>query len=77
MASSNTPIAVIAKPEPETLSKEERAAAMARFWQTVDRIRARNADKDPDEEQAFISEVVEEVRQERYERAQGEASERR
>lgn len=41
-----------------------------RFWQAVDRIRERNADKDPDEELAFITEVVEEVRQEQYDREQ-------
>lgn len=39
-----------------------------RFWQTVERIRAQNAEKDPDEVLREITEVVEEVRQERYER---------
>lgn len=42
-----------------------------RFWQTVDQIRERNADQDPDEALAFITAVVEGVRQERHERAQG------
>ena len=41
-----------------------------RGWQAVDRIRERNAGKDPEEEMAFITEVVEEVRQERYDAAQ-------
>ncbi len=45
----------------------ERCNADERFWQTVDRIRERNADKDPDEELTFITGVVEEVRQERHE----------
>lgn len=45
----------------------ERCDTEARFWQTVDRIRERNADKDPDEELNFITDVVEEVRQERHE----------
>jgi hypothetical protein len=39
-----------------------------RFWQTVEQIRARNADKDPDEVLREVTEVVEEVRRERYER---------
>jgi hypothetical protein len=39
-----------------------------RFWQAVERIRKRNADKDPDEVLREVTEAVEEVRQERYER---------
>lgn len=39
-----------------------------RAWATVDRIRERNADKDPDEILRFVTDVVEEVRQEHYER---------
>lgn len=41
-----------------------------RFWEIVEDIRARNADKDPDEIYQDVTEVVEEVRQERYEREQ-------
>lgn len=37
-----------------------------RFWRCVDRNRDRSADKDPEAESAFIAEVVEEVRRERY-----------
>jgi hypothetical protein len=48
-----------------------------RFWQTIEEIRERNKDKDPDEEFAFITQVVEEVRQEQYERAQREAKDGR
>jgi len=42
----------------------------ARFWRAVDRIGELNKDEDPDEVLAFVTEVVEEVRQERYEREQ-------
>jgi hypothetical protein len=42
--------------------------ARERFWQVAERIRDRNQDKDPDEELEFITRVVEEVREERYER---------
>ncbi len=38
-------------------------------WVTIDRIRERNADKDPDEVLRDVTEVVEQVRQERHERA--------
>ena len=40
-----------------------------RFWRAVERIGKRNADKDPDDVLRDVTEVVEEVRQERYERA--------
>lgn len=56
------------------VSKEEREAIFARFWQALERIWARNADKDPDEVLRDVTEAVEEVRQEQYEqklRAQG------
>ena len=36
----------------------------------LDEIRARNADKDPDEEFDYITTVVEAVRQEQYDRRQ-------
>ncbi len=48
-----------------------------RFWQTVDPIRERNAEKDPEEEMAFITEMVEEVRQEHYDAAQRKITGRR
>ncbi|MBA3451245.1 MAG: hypothetical protein H0T18_08545 [Chloroflexia bacterium] len=41
-----------------------------RFWKVVQEIRARNADKDPDEVFRDVTDVVEAVRQERYEREQ-------
>jgi PHD/YefM family antitoxin component YafN of YafNO toxin-antitoxin module len=56
------PVAVVISPE------DYREQAWQRFWATVDRIRERNAEKDPDEIYRDVTEVVEEVRQERYER---------
>lgn len=41
-----------------------------RFWRAVDRIRTSNAERNPDEEGSFIRDMVEEVRQERYDAAQ-------
>jgi hypothetical protein len=52
---------------------QEQERAMERFWQAADRIRERTADMDPDAELPFITDVVEEVRRERYERAQRKA----
>ncbi len=50
------------------VSDQDREAAWQRFWATVDRIQERDADEDPDEGYRLVTEVVEEVRQERYER---------
>lgn len=55
------------------MSEDERRQVMERFWEAVERIGERNRDLDPEAELAFITEVVEEVRQERYEQAQREA----
>jgi hypothetical protein len=57
--------------DPET-SEDLRRTARERAWAVIERIGERNADKDPDEELAFITEVVEEVRQELYEQAKRE-----
>src|SRR5262245_58255805 len=51
--------------------------AYDRFWATVDRIRERNADKDPDEVYRDVTEVVEEVLRERYERERRRIADRR
>jgi ElaB/YqjD/DUF883 family membrane-anchored ribosome-binding protein len=48
--------------------EQERNELRDRFWQAVERIRERNADKDPDEVLREVTEAVEEVRQEQYER---------
>ena len=77
VAKKGKPVAVITKPEGEVTSEPQAEDAWERMWQAIDRIRERNADKDSDEELALITEVVEEVRQERYERQKREASERR
>jgi prevent-host-death family protein len=65
------PIAVIVSPE------DYREQAWRRYWAAVDRIQERNADKDPDEVYRDVTEVVEEVRQERYERELSAAERRR
>ncbi len=51
---------------------DEARQARNRFWQAAERIGERNRDKDPDEDLAFITQVVEEVRQERHVRSQSE-----
>lgn len=53
---------------PETCQRVEqrRDEIRERFWRAVERIGERNADKDPDEVMRNVTEVVEEVRQERY-----------
>ncbi len=45
-------------------------SATAEAWSGIDRIRERNANLDPDAEPAVISGIVEDVRQERYDRRQ-------
>ena len=47
---------------------QERDEIRERFWQAVEQIGERNADSDPDEAMRLVTEVVEEVRQEQYER---------
>jgi hypothetical protein len=53
------------------VSKQEREAIRARFWQAVEELWALNADKDPDEVLRDVTEAVEEVRRERRERELG------
>lgn len=48
-----------------------------RFRRALDRIRELNKDEDPDEVLAFVTKIVEEVRQEHHEREQREAQGRR
>lgn len=66
------PVAVVISPEQYQELEQQRQQQLDRFWQTVDGIRERNQDKDPDEVLADVTAVVEEVRQERYEREQRE-----
>lgn len=62
------------KPRLVAMSPEEYARLrddqFERDWQTIQRLQERNADKDPDEVLRAVTAVVEEVRQERYERQQ-------
>ncbi len=58
------------------VSQEQCEEIERRFWEAVDRIQERNAGQDPDEVLAHVTKVVEEVRQERYEREQREAQDR-
>ena len=61
------PFAVVINPEQyEAIEKK-----MEKAWATVDRIRERYADKDAEEVVRDVTAVVEEVRQERYERSKG------
>jgi hypothetical protein len=53
------------------VSRQEREAIRARFWQAVEELWALNADKDPDEVLRDVTEAVEEVRRERRERELG------
>jgi antitoxin Phd len=61
------PVAVIVSPELFQRLQEEDE----RDWAIIEAVSARNADKDPDEILAEVTAIVEEVRQERYERQQG------
>ncbi|MGH2615598.1 MAG: hypothetical protein ACRDJC_10195 [Thermomicrobiales bacterium] len=62
------PLAVIETDDACQEIDQQREDAWERFWQTVDRIRARNAGKDPDDVLRDVTEAVEEVRREMYER---------
>ena len=50
--------------------EEQQAENRKRLWTLIQQIGERNADMDPDEVMRIVTEVVEEVRQERYEREQ-------
>ena len=54
----------------EQIEREQRERA----WVAIQRIGERNVDTVPDEVLRRVTEVVEQVRQERYERAQRESS---
>jgi prevent-host-death family protein len=59
------PVAVVVNPAD---FEEYKQLAKERFFQTVREIQERNSDEDPDEVLRDVTEAVEEVRQERYER---------
>ncbi len=56
-------VAVVISPEQYEIVEKQ----LAKAWSTIDRIRERNADKDPDEVLADVTAEVEAVRQEMYE----------
>jgi prevent-host-death family protein len=64
------PVAVVISPE-QYASIEQ---VGEQFWATVDQIREQNRDKDPDEVLRDVTDIVEEVRQERYDKRQHEAT---
>lgn len=59
------PFAVVINPEQYAAVERQ----IENAWATVDHVRERNADKDPKEVLRNVTAVVEEVRQERYERS--------
>ncbi|HEU5434641.1 MAG TPA: hypothetical protein VFU81_23405 [Thermomicrobiales bacterium] len=69
---NDNPIAEDPSPDDCELSEQERQRRLDAFREAVERIGERNKALDPDEELAFITEIVEEVRQEQYERERAE-----
>ena len=59
------PFAVVINPEQYAVFEKQ----IEKAWATGDRGRERNADKDPEEVLRDVTAVVEQVRQERYERS--------
>lgn len=55
----------------QMLREYKRLQENEKAWAVIDKIRARNADKDPDEVYRDVTRVVEEVRQEMYDKAKG------
>lgn len=68
------PMAVVVSHEAFQKYEAIRKAVEKRFWSTVEMMQARNADEDPDEMLHFITEIVDEVRQERYEKQRQDAT---
>ena len=67
------PFAVVISPDQYALVEKE----LERAWQTVDRVRERNVEKDPDEVFQDVTATVEAVRQELYEEARQSRPRRR
>jgi PHD/YefM family antitoxin component YafN of YafNO toxin-antitoxin module len=68
------PVAVVDNPETHELSEAERQELLRQAREATERIAELNKDEDPDEVERIIDEVVEEVRQEHYEREQRQAA---
>jgi prevent-host-death family protein len=64
---NGAPLVVVISPEEFERYRQQR---IEEAWQAIDRMRERNAHLDPDEVLAEVTEVVEEVRRERYEAEQ-------
>ena len=65
MANNNPQAAIISL---EMLEKFNQLEEEQKLWAAIDRIQARNADKDPNEVLKDVTETVEEVRRELYEK---------
>lgn len=72
-AERSKPVAVVDNPEAdEEIRRQEELKELYR--RAAERMSERNRDLDPEAELAFITDVVEEVRQERYDREQAQAT---
>jgi prevent-host-death family protein len=60
------PVAVVISSEEYEQFRRYKEQAKQRFFEVVDRIQERNADKDPEEVYQDVTAAVEEVRQEAY-----------
>lgn len=69
-------VGVAHDPEADAEAKSQ-AELRESFWRVAERIGERNRDLDPDYVLAVVTEEVEAVRQERYEREQRKAANRR
>jgi prevent-host-death family protein len=63
-------VVLISQEEYERLQR----AKLEYAWSVIQRVKDRNADKDPDEVFADVTAIVEQVRRERYERSQQDSS---
>lgn len=62
------PFAVVISPQQYEQYEQIRKDQEQALWKVVDELRERNRDKDPDDVLREVTEIVEEVRQERYDR---------
>ncbi len=67
MEGQRKPVATAIDPATEQpLQEQDERQARKRVWRAAERIAGRNRDRNPDEVLAAVTEVVEEVRQDRY-----------
>src|SRR5229473_4131468 len=64
------PLAVWISPEQFEKFEEYQKQAKERFFRAVDEVQRQNADEDPDAVLRDVTEIVEQVRKERYDRTQ-------